>query len=47
MATTELDKYETMRRLALESGQRVAWEYWDGTNRDRSRSLLVERCRYR
>jgi hypothetical protein len=30
VATTELDKYETMRRLAWESGQRVVWEYWDG-----------------
>ncbi len=30
VATTELDKYETMRRLAWESGQRVMWEYWDG-----------------
>ena len=23
-------KYETMRRLAWEGGQRVVWEYWDG-----------------
>ncbi|HET7505155.1 MAG TPA: putative baseplate assembly protein [Kofleriaceae bacterium] len=30
IATAELDKYETMRRLAWESGQRVVWEYWDG-----------------
>jgi len=30
VATTELDKYETMRRIAWESGQRVVWEYWDG-----------------
>ena len=30
IATTELDKYETMRRLAWESGQRVVWEYWAG-----------------
>jgi predicted phage baseplate assembly protein len=30
VATTELDKYETMRRLAWESGQRVVWEHWDG-----------------
>ncbi|HEY6175381.1 MAG TPA: hypothetical protein VIX73_13080, partial [Kofleriaceae bacterium] len=30
VATTELDKYETMRRLSWESGQRVVWEYWDG-----------------
>jgi predicted phage baseplate assembly protein len=30
VATTELDKYETMRRLAWETGQRVVWEYWDG-----------------
>ncbi len=30
VATTELGKYETMRRLAWESGQRVVWEYWDG-----------------
>jgi predicted phage baseplate assembly protein len=30
VATAELDKYETMRRLAWESGQRVIWEFWDG-----------------
>jgi predicted phage baseplate assembly protein len=30
VATAELDKYESMRRLAWESGQRVVWEYWDG-----------------
>jgi hypothetical protein len=30
VATTELDKYETMRRLAWETGQRVVWEHWDG-----------------
>jgi hypothetical protein len=30
VATAELDKYEAMRRLAWESGQRVVWEYWDG-----------------
>ncbi|MBA3454671.1 MAG: putative baseplate assembly protein [Deltaproteobacteria bacterium] len=30
VATTELGKYEAMRRLAWESGQRVVWEYWDG-----------------
>jgi len=30
VATAELDKYETMRRLSWESGQRVVWEYWDG-----------------
>ena len=30
VATTELDKYETMRRLSWETGQRVVWEYWDG-----------------
>jgi predicted phage baseplate assembly protein len=30
IATSELSKYETMRRLAWESGQRVVWEYWDG-----------------
>ena len=30
IATTELSKYETMRRLAWESGQRVVWEYWNG-----------------
>jgi predicted phage baseplate assembly protein len=30
VATDELDKYETMRRLEWESGQRVVWEYWDG-----------------
>jgi predicted phage baseplate assembly protein len=30
IATTELGKYEAMRRLAWESGQRIVWEYWDG-----------------
>ena len=30
IATNELDKYETLRRLSWESGQRVVWEYWDG-----------------
>jgi predicted phage baseplate assembly protein len=30
IATAELEKYETMRRLAWEGGQRVVWEYWDG-----------------
>jgi hypothetical protein len=30
VATAELDKYESMRRLAWEGGQRVVWEYWDG-----------------
>ena len=30
IATTELDKYETLKRLSWESGQRVVWEYWDG-----------------
>jgi len=30
VATSELEKYETMRRLAWEGGQRVVWEYWDG-----------------
>lgn len=30
VATAELEKYETMRRLAWEGGQRVVWEYWDG-----------------
>src|SRR5215510_13184113 len=30
IATAELDKYETLRRLAWESGQRGVWEYWDG-----------------
>jgi len=30
IATSELEKYETMRRLAWEGGQRVVWEYWDG-----------------
>ena len=29
IATGELEKYETMRRLSWESGQRVVWEYWD------------------
>ncbi|HET9622633.1 MAG TPA: putative baseplate assembly protein, partial [Kofleriaceae bacterium] len=32
VATTELEKYEAMRRLAWESGQRVVWEYWDGNH---------------
>ena len=30
VATAELDKYETLRRLAWEGGQRVVWEYFDG-----------------
>ncbi|HTR49783.1 MAG TPA: putative baseplate assembly protein [Kofleriaceae bacterium] len=30
VATAELEKYETTRRLAWENGQRVVWEYWDG-----------------
>jgi len=30
IATTELSKYETMRKLAWEGGQRVVWEFWDG-----------------
>lgn len=30
IATTELEKYETMRKLAYEQAQRVIWEYWDG-----------------
>lgn len=30
VATTELEKFETLRRLAWENGQRVVWEYWDG-----------------
>lgn len=30
IATSELHKYETMKRLAWENGQRVVWEYWDG-----------------
>jgi predicted phage baseplate assembly protein len=30
VATGELEKYETMRRLSWENGQRVVWEYWDG-----------------
>lgn len=30
VATTELEKYETMKRLAWENGQRIVWEYWDG-----------------
>jgi predicted phage baseplate assembly protein len=30
IATAELEKYETMRRLKWEGGQRVVWEYWDG-----------------
>jgi hypothetical protein len=28
--TTELSKYEAMKKLAWESEQRVVWEYWDG-----------------
>jgi hypothetical protein len=30
VATAELEKYEAMRRLAWDGGQRVVWEYWDG-----------------
>jgi predicted phage baseplate assembly protein len=30
VATNELEKYETMRRLSWDSGQRVVYEYWDG-----------------
>ena len=30
VATHELDKYETQRRLSWEGGQRVVWEYFDG-----------------
>ncbi|HEY6033003.1 MAG TPA: putative baseplate assembly protein [Kofleriaceae bacterium] len=30
VATHELDKYETKRRLSWEGGQRVVWEYFDG-----------------
>jgi hypothetical protein len=30
VATAELDKYEAMRRLAWDGGQRVVWEFWDG-----------------
>jgi len=30
VATKELEKYETMRRLSWEGGQRVVWEFWDG-----------------
>ncbi len=30
VGTPELDKYEAMRRMAWESGQRIVWEYWDG-----------------
>jgi hypothetical protein len=30
VATGELSKYESMRRLSWEGGQRVVWEYWDG-----------------
>ena len=30
VATTELAKYEAMKKLSWESGQRVTWEYWDG-----------------
>jgi len=29
IATHELEKYETLRRLSWETGQRVVWEYWD------------------
>lgn len=32
VATSELEKYETMRRLSWEGGQRVVWEFWDGRN---------------
>lgn len=30
VATAELEKYESSRRLAWEGGQRVVWEYFDG-----------------
>ncbi|MBW3654351.1 MAG: dihydroxy-acid dehydratase, partial [Actinobacteria bacterium] len=30
IATGELEKYEAMRRLSWETGQRIVWEYWDG-----------------
>jgi hypothetical protein len=30
VSTSELDKYEAMRRLSWEGGQRVVWEFWDG-----------------
>jgi hypothetical protein len=30
LQTTELDKYEAVRRAAFEQSQRVVWEYWDG-----------------
>jgi predicted phage baseplate assembly protein len=30
IATLELGKYEALRRVSWESGQRVVWEYWDG-----------------
>lgn len=30
VATGELEKYEAMRRMSWEGGQRVVWEYWDG-----------------
>jgi predicted phage baseplate assembly protein len=30
VATAELDKYESMRRMSWEGGQRVVWEYFDG-----------------
>jgi hypothetical protein len=30
IATAELEKYESTRRMAWEGGQRVVWEFWDG-----------------
>lgn len=30
VVTAELEKYETLRKLVWEGGQRVVWEYWDG-----------------
>jgi hypothetical protein len=30
IATTELTKYETLKKLAWEQAQRVIWEFWDG-----------------
>ncbi len=30
VATTDLEKYETLRRLAWDTEQRVVWEYWNG-----------------
>jgi hypothetical protein len=34
VATTELERYEAVRRQAWDQAQRVVWEYWNGGNWD-------------